>query len=441
MQKYLLLITDIIIIAISYTVAIVLRFQGIVNVVENQGYTLSFLLVCMPVIFYFHDLYVPEQYTQRLRVFFRLVKGWLFFVGLYVVLGFLTKFEFLIESRIFIVSFFLIAFVLLFVFRLVLMKPLLECCFKLPYGNSCCSYVGPGELFHTFKEYFDDNTVAGIKLCNSHENPGEENCRDALLCSTATTYDCLYNEIRKHLDGKRKLHVASPLFQRLKLGWEWCEVNQVPVCTLEQRQSHRVRDFVRRCIDLVVSILGLIILAPFFLLISIAIRLDSPGPIIFRQQRCGRNGKKFTFYKFRSMREHGKGNVEFENESNHYMVKNTPKVEMVENDYITDIGRIIRKTSIDELPQFFNVLKGDMSLIGPRPHRPHEVKNYQAWHRDRLKVKQGLTGLWQVYGRGEMPCDKSIFLDLIYVLNRSLSLDIKLLFQTIPAVILGRGAY
>ncbi|MBN2621617.1 sugar transferase [candidate division WOR-3 bacterium] len=193
--------------------------------------------------------------------------------------------------------------------------------------------------------------------------------------------------------------------------------------------------------DIVVSIIGLIILAPLFFLVSLAIKLDSPGSIIYKQERCGKNGKKFIFYKFRSMREHDKSDMELANESNHYMKKVVPKTQMVENDYITDIGRIIRKTSIDEWPQFINVLKGDMSLIGPRPHRPHEVKCYQDWHKDRLLVKQGLTGLWQIYGRGEMPCDKSIFLDLIYVSTRSLSLDIKLLFQTIPAVILGRGAY
>jgi lipopolysaccharide/colanic/teichoic acid biosynthesis glycosyltransferase len=127
-------------------------------------------------------------------------------------------------------------------------------------------------------------------------------------------------------------------------------------------------------------------------------------------------------------------------ESN-YINQGIPKEETLKDEQITDVGRILRKTSIDEWPQFINVLKGDMSLIGPRPHRPHEVKCYHDWHKDRLSIKQGLTGLWQIYGRGEMPCDKSIFLDLIYVMNRSISLDLRLLFHTIPAVIFGKGAY
>lgn len=441
MQKYLLLITDVIIIAASYTISIVLRFRGIVDVVEHQCNTLVFLVICIPVIFYFYDLYKPEQYTQRLRVFFQLVKGWLLSIGLYVLLGFLTKFAFLIESRIFIVSFFLITFTLLFIIRLILMKFLLECCFRLPNGSTCCAYAGPEEYYPLFKKYFTNNTVAGITLTNSHDKQKTVNCKETFLCSKASSYDQLYNEIKVHLDGKKKLHVASPLFRQLKLGWECCVVEAMPVYSFEQRQNHRVRDFVRRGIDIVLSIVGLIVLAPFFMLVAIAIKLDSPGSIIYSQERCGKNGKRFIFYKFRSMREHGKHEQDLENESNHYMVKGVPKVEIVESDYITDIGRIIRKTSIDEWPQFYNILRGDMSLIGPRPHRPHEVKHYQEWHKDRLLVKQGLTGLWQIYGRGEMPCDKSIFLDLIYVVNRSLSLDIKLLFQTIPAVILGKGAY
>jgi lipopolysaccharide/colanic/teichoic acid biosynthesis glycosyltransferase len=189
------------------------------------------------------------------------------------------------------------------------------------------------------------------------------------------------------------------------------------------------------------SIIGLIVLAPFFLIVSIAIKLDSRGPVIYKQQRCGKNGKKFMFYKFRSMQKHDQKESELKAESLYYMNTSVPKVDTLQTRYITEIGKILRKTSIDEWPQFINVLKGEMSLIGPRPHRPHEVKCYQDWHSDRLSVKQGLTGLWQIYGRGEMPCDKSIFLDLMYVMNRSLSLDIKLIFKTIPAVILGKGAY
>lgn len=439
MQKYVLLITDLILIISSFVLALLLRFQGVSNVVENQILTFAFLLFIMPLLFYFHDLYKPQYYTQRLRFFYRFIKAWMFTVLIYIVAGFITKFAFLIESRVFIASFFILSFGLFFVIRVVLAKLLLECCYKLPLGNSICEYYGPHEYYENLKEFFNANRVSGIKLCNSDEKLVKHHA--TFLYSTAETYDQLYTDIKKHLNGGTRLHVASPLFSHLGLGWEWCTFNGIPMYTFEPRQNHRVRDFLRRCLDIVVSIFGLIILAPLFLLVSIAIKLDSTGSIIYKQERCGKNGRKFIFYKFRSMREHKKTDVQLASESNHYMRKVIPKTQMVENDYITDIGRIIRKTSIDEWPQFVNILKGEMSLIGPRPHRPHEVQLYQDWHKDRLLVNQGLTGLWQIYGRGEMPCDKSIFLDLIYVSTRSLSLDIRLLFQTIPAVILGKGAY
>lgn len=439
MQRYLLLIIDCVTIVVSYMLALLLRFQGIVNVVDNQCFAIAFLLFLIPVLFYFYDLYKPEYYTQRLRFFYRFVKAWLLSVFIYVVVGFTTKFAFLVESRAFIMSFFLISLGLFFGVRVVIAKMVLECCYRLPYGNGRCGYIGPHQYYEGFKRFFDDNKVSGIRLCNS--NADTPNGSVTFLYCTADTYDQLYATIKKHLIGGKRLHVASPLFERLGLGWEWCTIDGVPIYSFEPRSNHRVRDFLRRCMDIVVSIIGLVVLAPLFFLVSIAIKLDSPGSIIYKQSRCGKNGKKFIFYKFRSMREHDKTEVELASESNHYMKKIVPKTQMVENDYITDVGRIIRKTSIDEWPQFVNVLKGDMSLIGPRPHRPHEVNCYQDWHKDRLLVKQGLTGLWQIYGRGEMPCDKSIFLDLIYVSTRSLSLDIKLLFQTIPAVILGRGAY
>lgn len=439
MRKYLLLINDFGVIILSYVIALLLRFRGIIGVVNNQCYTIAFLIIVIPILFYFYDLYKPEYYTQRLRIFFRLVKAWLIVLLLYVVTGFMTKFVFLIESRVFIAYFFSLSFGFFFVIRVVFLKVLLEWCYRLPIGNNTCEYIGPPEYYEEYKQFFNANRVSGIRLHAADEKAVKH--KAAFLYSTADTYDGLYTDIKKYLNGGQKLHVASPMFSHLGLGWEWCTLNDIPVYTFEPRHNHRVRDFLRRCLDIIISVIGLIILAPLFLLVSIAIKLDSPGSIIYKQERCGKNGKKFIFYKFRSMREHKKTDTQLASESNHYMKKTVPKTQMVENDYITDIGRIIRKTSIDEWPQFFNVLKGEMSLIGPRPHRPHEVKMYQDWHKDRLHVKQGLTGLWQIYGRGEMPCDKSIFLDLIYVSTRSLSLDIKLLFQTIPAVLLGKGAY
>ncbi|MCL6520217.1 MAG: sugar transferase [Armatimonadetes bacterium] len=195
---------------------------------------------------------------------------------------------------------------------------------------------------------------------------------------------------------------------------------------------------IKRCLDVVISLMMLIILAPLMLLVALAIKLESEGPIIYKQTRVGKNGREFTFYKFRSMfRDADKRLAELRhlNEADGpiFKIKNDPR--------ITKVGRIIRKTSIDELPQLFNVLKGDMSLVGPRPPLPVEVAQYTARDRQRLNVIPGITCLWQISGRSNIGFDRWVELDLEYIRNQSLWLDLKILLLTIPAVIKGTGAH
>ncbi|MDH7480980.1 MAG: sugar transferase [Armatimonadota bacterium] len=195
---------------------------------------------------------------------------------------------------------------------------------------------------------------------------------------------------------------------------------------------------IKRCLDVVISLIMLIILAPLMLLVALAIKLESEGPIIYKQTRVGKNGREFTFYKFRSMfRDADKRLAELRhlNEADGpiFKIKNDPR--------ITKVGRIIRKTSIDELPQLINVLKGDMSLVGPRPPLPVEVAQYTARDRQRLNVIPGITCLWQISGRSNIGFDRWVELDLEYIRNQSLWLDLKILLLTIPAVIKGTGAH
>ena len=203
-------------------------------------------------------------------------------------------------------------------------------------------------------------------------------------------------------------------------------------------------------IDIVGSIICIIVLMPIMLVTALAIKLTSPGPIIFSQLRVGKQGIPFRFYKFRSMhinmddrihreytRELISGNQEKINQGDEekpfYKIKFDPR--------ITKIGKFIRKTSIDELPQFFNVLRGDMSLVGPRPPLSYEVEKYKSWHLKRiLEMKPGITGLWQVEGRSMVGWDDSVRLDIKYIKDWSLRLDLKILLKTFKAVINGKGA-
>jgi len=208
---------------------------------------------------------------------------------------------------------------------------------------------------------------------------------------------------------------------------------------------------IKRVMDIVGSIAGIVIFSPFFILIPICIKLTSRGPVLFRQERVGQYEGRFMFLKFRSMYVNNNDNVHKEFVNN-LIAKKTPdeagnnggrKVFKITNDKrITPVGMILRKTSLDELPQFFNVLKGEMSLIGPRPPIPYELEKYDSWHRRRvLEIKPGITGLWQVMGRSSTTFDEMVRLDLQYASTWSLLLDIKILLKTPWAIVSAKGAY
>jgi exopolysaccharide biosynthesis polyprenyl glycosylphosphotransferase len=207
---------------------------------------------------------------------------------------------------------------------------------------------------------------------------------------------------------------------------------------------------IKRTIDIVGSLCAFVLVSPLLILIAIAIKLTSKGPILFKQQRLGQYGVRFTFLKFRSMYFQSDAKIHQDyvrqfisgkqdqgqvgNPSGVYKIKDDPRV--------TPVGRLLRKTSLDELPQFFNVLRGEMSLVGPRPPIPYEVEGYAIWHRRRfLEAKPGITGLWQVEGRSRTKFDEMVRLDLKYAKTWSPWLDIKILLRTPAAVLRGSGAY
>ena len=205
------------------------------------------------------------------------------------------------------------------------------------------------------------------------------------------------------------------------------------------RFTVRASYFVKRATDIVLSLLALILLSPLCLLTALLIKLTSPGPVFFVHPRVGRYGRNFRFYKFRSMyidAEKRKAELLSQNQSADgviFKMKNDPR--------ITPIGRILRRTSFDEVPQFLNVLFGDMSLVGPRPPLPSEVRNYSIDDRKRLLVKPGITCLWQVSGRSDIPFKQQVRLDKEYILAHGIRQDLIILLRTIPAILSGRGAY
>jgi exopolysaccharide biosynthesis polyprenyl glycosylphosphotransferase len=219
------------------------------------------------------------------------------------------------------------------------------------------------------------------------------------------------------------------------LSMEFLE--NIPVITFSSAPEHPPSLLVKRILDIAISAVLLAVSLPFLVIFGLLVKLTSKGPIIYRQVRCGLYGRTFVLYKIRSMYE-GAEDVLWE--IKHLNEMAGPVFKMRNDPRVTPLGRILRKSSIDEWPQFWNVLKGDMSLVGPRAPLPQEVKEYTRWQRRRLSVKPGITCLWQVSGRNEIDFQEWMKLDLHYIDNWSLLLDFKILLRTFPVVLFGKGA-
>ena len=217
------------------------------------------------------------------------------------------------------------------------------------------------------------------------------------------------------------------------------------------REAKKASYIVKRGIDIVGSIVGFLVFSPFFLVIPVLIKLTSRGPVLFRQKRVGLYGEHFTFLKFRTMYVNNDSRVHEDyikqliagkiDTNNGAGAGEKPVYKITNDKRITPIGHFLRKTSLDELPQFINVLVGEMSLVGPRPPIPYEVESYDIWHRCRVEVKPGITGLWQVMGRSSTTFDEMVRLDIKYSREWTIGLDLKILAMTPWAVLKGKGAY
>jgi exopolysaccharide biosynthesis polyprenyl glycosylphosphotransferase len=277
----------------------------------------------------------------------------------------------------------------------------------------------------------------------------EREVREIYVHSSDLTFEGLVNLVEGcPRDLKVKLitqngSLLKPLFPSTR-------VNGFKLLSFHTRKRSLYYRIFKRCFDFLGSVLLLILASPILLISAVLIRYTSRGPIIYKQRRIGKDGKEFLFYKFRTMqvdnddtihreylrklicRDSGKEHC-IEDAQTIYKIKNDPRV--------TSVGRFLRKWSIDELPQLFNVLKGEMSLIGPRPPIYYETEYYEDWHWQRLSVLPGITGFWQVCGRSRVRFDEMVFMDIFYIKNISFFTDLKIMFKTIPAVLFSKGAY
>jgi exopolysaccharide biosynthesis polyprenyl glycosylphosphotransferase len=277
----------------------------------------------------------------------------------------------------------------------------------------------------------------------------ESRANEVIIADPAVNGDALFDVMIRC--GRRRgveFRIAPSLFNCLPSKTEVDQIGALPMIRLFREPLSDFARGTKRVFDLAIASITLVLLSPFWLLIALLIKFDSKGPVVYAQERVGMDGRIFLVYKFRTMRVdadseihreyqrkfiagHAEANVG-DNERPAYKLRNDPR--------ITRVGRILRRLSLDEVPQLFNVLRGEMSVVGPRPPIPYEVEAYELRHRKRLDMKPGLTGLWQVSGRNRLPFEEMVKLDLFYIENWSLLSDVKIILRTVLVMIRGDGS-
>jgi exopolysaccharide biosynthesis polyprenyl glycosylphosphotransferase len=278
----------------------------------------------------------------------------------------------------------------------------------------------------------------------------ESGANEVIITDPSVPGELLFEVMMQSGRGRGiEFRIVPTLLNCLPSKTEIDQIGAMPMISLFRSPLSGIARVTKRTFDLVVTIMALTILAPVWLVIALLIKLDSRGPIFYKQERVGMDGRVFLFYKFRSMRV-GADDAAHREFQRQY-IRGRPETNLGDAERpayklqgdarITRVGNVLRRTSLDELPQLLNVLRGDMSVVGPRPPIPYEVESYELWHRKRLDLKPGLTGLWQVSGRNRLPFEEMVRLDLYYIENWSLLLDLKIILRTLPVMLRGDDAY
>jgi exopolysaccharide biosynthesis polyprenyl glycosylphosphotransferase len=291
-----------------------------------------------------------------------------------------------------------------------------------------------------------EHVIHGKKVLGNYSNINEilkkHEINEILIAFGGEDYEQLFKLIDHCREMKVSVKLSSDLFHIIPQKFFTEKYSNLPVIDVSPATAEWYPEKLKRIFDLCFAIVGLIFFSPLFVLIALAVKMTSKGPALYNQIRVGKNGVPFPFYKFRTMYLSKNGDVERKEKMLSFMKDNNANgngTKIISDSRITSIGRLLRKTSLDEIPQLFNVIKGDMSIVGPRPCLPYEYENYDNWQRRRLNVTPGCTGVWQVTGRSSVSFKDSVILDLYYINTMSPWLDLQLTIKTIPVMLFGKG--
>lgn len=302
--------------------------------------------------------------------------------------------------------------------------------------------VGKGKVTHAIRAKLEDNPELGYRVVNTLAHPtiadltnqmAQNTIKTVFLESAGYSEDEIISLITKF--PKINFKIVPNLLHVITGPVHFDEFKDIPLIDFRGESTTRYEN-VKRVFDVIVASLILVVFSPLLLVVAILIKATSPGPVIFKQTRLGKDKKPFSLYKFRTMVAHAetlKKDIANETSGHLFKIRNDPRV--------TPVGRFLRRTALDEFPQFVNVLRGDMSIVGPRPHLPEELSEFQGWKEERFSSKPGITGMWQIGGRHNLYFDKAVMLDLYYIKHQSLLLDIEIILKTFPAIIFSRGRW
>ncbi|MFN0150786.1 MAG: sugar transferase [bacterium] len=449
-------------------------FPTIIPILPVHFWYLGGLIALMLLVFSFHGLYrleVTSSVIDQLTGIFTAVG-----LGMLLLLtgAFLAKVEYFTERRLVLVLSWAFSLVSLSIVRVLILRPRLAAILGQANLRPRVLVVGIGEAAQHFVRELRENrspafeivglieddagaqgaVIDGVRVIGTTDDLNDlvarERIEEIFLAKSGLPQEDAIELLSKCMRSRVPVKLVSDSFRLMASEATIRMIDGVPTLTVRESPMKGPALFLKRLLDVGAAFVCIVILSPVFLVIALAIRMTSKGPVFFRQNRVGQGGREFTFYKFRTMRVDTDERLHREYARNFINGSGThrdgapdaqPVFKLTNDPRVTPVGRMLRKTSLDELPQLLNIVRGEMSLVGPRPPIAYEIQHYKEWHRRRLEAKPGLTGLWQVSGRSSVPFNEMVLMDLYYIDNWSLWSDFKILLRTIPVIVSGKGAY
>ena len=472
--KYVVAVGDVLVILMSYVLAFQIRFPHsrilfeLGNVERSLSIFLALILIIAHLfIFQAFNLYKINILLKNFPQFILILKGLAIGTISVIISQFTFKYSSVFESRLLYFYYLTISMLSLSIFRIILFKNIFIYLSNNGFYNWNVAIIGSGKNARlvaadlltkpiygtTIKGFISDSHKKDENIFQGHKHLGKISELEAIVKETSIDeliiaeddldYEELINLIERCQKTEKAIQVVSDLYGVLldKLTLE--KYSNIPLIRMHGSRHNRKWKIPRRIFDIIFSAFLIILISPILIMLALAIKLTSKGPIFYKQQRIGLKGEEFTFYKFRTMYvgsdKDGLRSEKMKNFINGGENGNEKMTKVVDDRKLTSIGKFLRRSSLDEIPQFYNVLKGDMATVGPRPCLLYEYEHYDLWQRKRNEVLPGITGLWQVSGRSEVAHNEMIVMDLYYIRNASPWFDLLLILKTVGIMINGKG--